>query len=61
MSLYEENNLESQFKFDCLSNAIIAQMGLSGNPFSCLLQPTLQFSWSVWSIPVFQYQTPKNE
>jgi hypothetical protein len=35
MSLYKENNLESQFKFDGLPNAILAQVGLSGVPF-CL-------------------------
>jgi hypothetical protein len=37
------------------------QVDLSGNPFSCLLQPALQFSWRLWSIPFSSYQPPGNE
>jgi hypothetical protein len=56
MPLCKENNFESQFKFDCSSSALLAEVGLSGASVSYLLQPTLQFSWSLLSIPFFYYQ-----
>lgn len=31
MSLYKEDNSESQSKFDCLSSAVPAQLGLTGS------------------------------
>jgi hypothetical protein len=51
VSLYKESTFESQFKLDCLSSAILAQVSLSGNPFLLFLEHALQVSWSLWSIP----------
>jgi hypothetical protein len=58
---YIKKTNETEFKFDCLSSTIFAQVGISGNP----LHSAMKFSWSPFSFLFFgsshlrMYATPR--